>query len=73
MSFSVLAPAHADTVKIGVNQPLTGPIAASGNYVLEGAKIAADEINAAGGVKGNQIELVVEDNKGNPTESANVT
>ncbi|QIM48093.1 ABC transporter substrate-binding protein [Pusillimonas sp. DMV24BSW_D] len=73
MSFSMLGAANADTVKIGVNQPLTGPIAASGNYVLEGAKIAADEINAAGGVNGNKIELVVEDNKGNPTESANVT
>src|SRR5690606_41505137 len=35
--------------------------------------IAADEINANGGVKGKKIQLVVEDNKGNPTEAANVT
>lgn len=73
LSFAMMAPTYAETVKIGVNQPLTGAIAASGNYILEGAKIAADEINANGGVKGKQIQLVVEDNKGNPTEAANVT
>jgi branched-chain amino acid transport system substrate-binding protein len=63
---------HAQTIKIGVNQPLTGPFAASGNYVVNGAQIAADEINAKGGVLGKKIELVVEDNKSNPTEAANV-
>src|SRR5690606_33205780 len=73
LSVAMMAPSYAETVKIGVNQPLTGAIAASGNYILEGAKIAADEINANGGVKGKKIQLVVEDNKGNPTEAANVT
>lgn len=62
-----------DTIKIGINQPLTGPFAASGTYVTNGAKIAADEINAKGGVLGKKIELVVEDNKSNPTEAAAVT
>ncbi len=61
---------HAeDTIKIGVTQPLTGAFAASGNYVTQGAKIAADEINANGGVLGKKIELVIEDNKSNPTEA----
>lgn len=64
--------AAADTIKIGVNQPLTGPFAASGTYIVDGAKIAAQEINAQGGILGNQIELVVEDNKSNPTEAAAV-
>ena len=64
------APAQAqDTIKIGVTQPLTGAFAASGNYVAQGAKIAEDEINAAGGVLGKKIQLVIEDNKSNPTES----
>ena len=72
-SFAMCSSLAAETVKIGVNQPLTGMIAASGNYILQGARIAADEINANGGVLGKQIELVVEDNKGNPTEAANVT
>ena len=59
----------ADTIKIGVNQPLTGAVAASGNYVANGARIAADEINAAGGLLGQQVELIIEDNKSNPTEA----
>jgi branched-chain amino acid transport system substrate-binding protein len=58
------------TVKIGVTQPLTGAFAADGNYVAQGAKLAADAINKAGGVDGMQIQLVVEDNKSNPTEAA---
>jgi branched-chain amino acid transport system substrate-binding protein len=64
--------ASAQTIKIGVNEPLTGPFAASGSYVVNGAKIAADEINAKGGVLGQKIELVIEDNKSNPTEAAAV-
>jgi branched-chain amino acid transport system substrate-binding protein len=59
----------ADTIKIGVNQPLTGAVAASGNYVTDGARIAADEINAKGGLLGQEVELIIEDNKSNPTEA----
>jgi branched-chain amino acid transport system substrate-binding protein len=62
----------AGPIRIGVNEPLTGPFAASGTYVVNGAKIAADEINAQGGVLGRRIELVIEDNKSNPTEAAAV-
>jgi branched-chain amino acid transport system substrate-binding protein len=62
----------AETIKIGVNEPMTGAFAASGTYVVNGAKIAADEINAKGGILGEQIELVIEDNKSNPTEAAAV-
>ncbi|HYN00795.1 MAG TPA: ABC transporter substrate-binding protein [Aestuariivirgaceae bacterium] len=67
---SFTAPAAAQSTKIGVIQPLSGAFAASGNYVADGAKIAADEINAKGGVLGQKIELVIEDNKSNPTEAA---
>ena len=63
------AAAAQDTIKIGVTQPLTGAFAASGNYVAQGAKIAEEEINKAGGVLGKKIELIVEDNKSNPTEA----
>jgi branched-chain amino acid transport system substrate-binding protein len=52
-----------------VTQPLTGAFAASGNYVAMGAKIAEDAINAQGGVLGRKIQLVIEDNKSNPTEA----
>jgi branched-chain amino acid transport system substrate-binding protein len=57
------------TIKIGVNEPLTGAVAASGNFVTNGAKIAADDINAKGGILGSKLELVIEDNKSNPTEA----
>jgi len=59
-----------DAVKVGVTQPLTGAFAADGNYVAQGAKLAAEAINKAGGANGKQIELVIEDNKSNPTEAA---
>lgn len=58
-----------ETIKIGVTQPLTGAFAASGNYVAQGAKIAEDEINKAGGINGKKIQLIIEDNKSNPTEA----
>jgi branched-chain amino acid transport system substrate-binding protein len=61
--------AAQDTIKIGVTQPLTGAFAASGNYVAQGARIAEEEINKTGGVLGKKIELIVEDNKSNPTEA----
>jgi branched-chain amino acid transport system substrate-binding protein len=64
------APAAAQVpIKIGVTQPLTGAFAASGNYVAQGAAIAAEEINQGGGVLGRKLELVIEDNKSNPTEA----
>ena len=61
--------AAQDAIRIGVTQPLTGAFAASGNYVAQGAKIAEDHINQAGGVLGRKIQLIVEDNKSNPTEA----
>ena len=61
---------QTDPIKIGVIQPLTGPVAASGNYVRMGAEIARDWINAKGGVLGRQIQLLIEDNKSDPKEAA---
>tara|TARA_B100000780_G_scaffold106197_1_gene74336 strand:+ start:1293 stop:2444 length:1152 start_codon:yes stop_codon:yes gene_type:complete len=59
----------AETIKIGVTQPLTGAVAASGNYVTQGAQIAESLINQDGGVLGRKIELIIEDNKSNPKEA----
>jgi branched-chain amino acid transport system substrate-binding protein len=53
----------ADTIKVGMVAPLTGPGAESGRYQVQGAKLAADEINKAGGVLGRQLELVIEDDQ----------
>ncbi|HET9488693.1 MAG TPA: ABC transporter substrate-binding protein [Methylomirabilota bacterium] len=57
-------------VRVGVIQPLSGPVAASGNYIRMGAEIARDWINAHGGVLGRRMELVIEDNKSDPKEAA---
>jgi len=67
---SPAAAQQGDPVKIGVIQPLSGPVAASGNYVRMGAEIARDWINARGGVLGRPIVLLIEDNKSDPKEAA---
>jgi branched-chain amino acid transport system substrate-binding protein len=59
-----------EPIKIGVIQPLSGPVAASGNYVRMGAEIARDWINGRGGVLGRSIQLLIEDNKSDPKEAA---
>jgi hypothetical protein len=53
----------ADTLKIGMVLPLSGPAAAVGRYALAGAKIALDRVNKSGGVLGKQLELVTEDDQ----------
>jgi branched-chain amino acid transport system substrate-binding protein len=68
---ALAAPSHAqESVKIGVIQPLSGSVAASGNYVRMGAEIGRDWINAKGGVLGRKVELLIEDNKSDPKEAA---
>jgi branched-chain amino acid transport system substrate-binding protein len=62
--------AQQEPVRIGVIQPLSGPVAASGNYVRMGAEIARDWINGRGGVLGKQVQLLIEDNKSDPKEAA---
>lgn len=65
LAASVLSalPAHAQdkVAKIGVLAPLTGGAAADGNEMVNGAKLAVEEINAAGGVAGYKFEVVVGD------------
>jgi len=51
----------AEAVRIGLDNPLTGPLASLGKNELLGCKMAIDEINAKGGVLGRPVELIVED------------
>ncbi len=53
----------AETVKIGFNAPLTGFAAADGKSALTGAELAVDQANAAGGINGKKLELVVYDDQ----------
>ena len=52
----------ADPIRLGLVDELTGPQAEAGQLTLKGVKLAIDEINAAGGIMGRQIDLIVEDN-----------
>src|SRR5436189_5563967 len=63
------APALAQKpVKIGVLTPLSPPgDAGAGQFIVRGAKMGAEDVNARGGVLGGRkIELVVEDDSGTP-------
>jgi branched-chain amino acid transport system substrate-binding protein len=60
-----------ETIKIGVIQPLTGSVAYNGTTDVNGAKLAAGEINAKGGVLGKKIELVIEDGQCKPADTVN--
>ena len=60
----------AGSVKIGFNAPLTGFAAADGNSALIGARLAVEQVNAAGGINGDTMELVVYDDQASPKEAA---
>ena len=60
----------AGSIKIGFNAPLTGFAAADGNSALVGAKLAVEQVNAGGGINGDDIELVVYDDQASPKEAA---
>lgn len=63
-----------ETVKLGFIGPLTGGTAQSGQAALNGATIAVEEINAAGGVlDGRMLELVPYDDKSSPEQAVTST
>ncbi|HYH85209.1 MAG TPA: ABC transporter substrate-binding protein [Pyrinomonadaceae bacterium] len=61
-----------DKVKIGVFMSLTGSTAQFGISSTNGIKMAADEVNAAGGINGKQIELLVQDDRSDAQEAATI-
>ncbi|NMG42459.1 ABC transporter substrate-binding protein [Aromatoleum toluvorans] len=63
---------HAADIKIGVAEALTGGAAQYGVTIRNGFQLAADEINAKGGINGNKIQLVIEDEQGKKEEGINV-
>ena len=66
------AASESDTIRIGCAIPLTGASAQDGQSIQNGAQIAVDQVNAEGGIDGKQVELVVEDDKGDASEGATV-
>lgn len=64
--------ASADTIKIGVFGPMTGDAAATGASERQAIELAVKEKNAAGGIRGKQIEVIYGDDAGKPEEAVNV-
>ena len=60
------ATAQAENLKLGALMPLTGGLQAYGETSLNGVKLAAEQINAAGGVNGGQVEVIVGDTQTAP-------
>ncbi|RME75265.1 MAG: branched-chain amino acid ABC transporter substrate-binding protein [Planctomycetota bacterium] len=62
----------ADTIRIAVVGPMSGSGAAFGEMIRKAAELKVSEVNAQGGIGGRKVELVVEDDRGDTTEAANV-
>ncbi|MEN6368174.1 MAG: ABC transporter substrate-binding protein [Thermotogota bacterium] len=60
-----------DTIKIGALMSLTGSLAPYGPPIANGALLALQQINAAGGVLGKQLELIIEDDGTSPDVGRN--
>lgn len=61
LGFPGIVTAQSEAIRIGHLTPLTGFLGALGEYAVMGIKMAAEEINASGGVLGRKIDLVSED------------
>jgi branched-chain amino acid transport system substrate-binding protein len=61
-----------DKVRIGVFMSTTGTTANFGISSVNGIKMAADEINKAGGINGKQVELLVQDDRSDASEAATI-
>ena len=61
-----IARAQGETLRLGVLTPLTGAGSFDGPRMLKAMQAVASDINAAGGLLGRRIELVVEDDETNP-------
>jgi branched-chain amino acid transport system substrate-binding protein len=64
--------ASADTIKIVTAGPMTGQYATFGEQMKNGAEMAVADINAAGGVLGKQLELLIEDDACDPKQAVAV-
>ena len=60
----------ADTVKIGLMGPMTGPWASEGQEMKQVLDLLAGDINEAGGLNGMQVEIIAEDDAGDPRQAS---
>ncbi len=62
-------PQDMSPLRIGVMESVTGPGETYGTVIVQARQLAADEINAAGGVNGRKLELIIEDSKCAPQDA----
>ena len=67
-----IVPSQAKEIKIGLITPLSGDVKTFGESVRNSFLIAVEEANAKGGVAGMKITYVIQDDKNDATEAANV-
>src|SRR5260221_9237431 len=67
-----VARAQAKTIKIGMPTILSGRVAQLGTSSRNGVMLEVEKVNAAGGLAGRQIEMVIRDSKGQPQEAARI-
>src|ERR1700754_3485191 len=72
-SFPAPAIAQSESIKIGCLAAMTGPASAPTQGFNRGVNFAVDAINAAGGVKGRKLEVIIRDTQGDPTKAVNAT
>lgn len=65
-------PTFTGTIKIGVASPYTGDTADGGIQIWQGAQLAADEVNAQGGIMGKKIEIVPADDTASASKAEEV-
>jgi branched-chain amino acid transport system substrate-binding protein len=63
--------AAKEPIRIGYLPALTGPSSSTGVGINRGIQLAVQEINAAGGIDGRQIELITRDTQSEPTKAVN--
>src|SRR5690348_16149792 len=73
LATTIAKPAIAakDPIPVGYLPALTGPSSSTGIGINRGIQLAVQEINAAGGVNGRQIELITRDTQSDPTKAVN--
>jgi len=69
LGFPAIVSAQSDKIRIGHLTPLTGFLGALGAYAQLGIRMAAEEINASGGVMGRQLDILSEDSVNPATAS----
>lgn len=69
---AVSLPTTAPPIKIAIIAAMSGTNAVLGDWMKKGVTLAVEEKNAAGGICGRQIEIVIYDDEADPTKSVNL-